>query len=88
MRNLNKTWAFFLLDAEIRSPDELRKLGTVAAFRRVLELGHEPELKLLWAIDGALRDQAAHRLGEVRKAELVAELDDYLFDSGSMNSRS
>mgnify|MGYP003930173155 CR=1 FL=1 len=88
MRNLNKNLTFFLLDAEIRSPKELRKLGAAAAFRKVLELGHEPELRLLWAIDGALSDQAAHHLSEERKAELVAELEDYLFDSGSMNSRS
>lgn len=74
MRNIAKDLAFYLLDAEIRSPEELRKLGPVAAYRAVLQLGHEPPMKLLWAIDGALRDQAWHRLSEERKAELEAEL--------------
>lgn len=75
MRNIVKDLAYFLLDAEIRSPEQLRKLGAVAAFRSVLQLGHEPPRKLLWAIDGAIRDQAWHRLSEERKAELEAEMN-------------
>ena len=74
MRNLSKESAFFLLDADICSPEELRKIGAIAAFRAVRQLGHEPPLKLLWSIDGALRNQAWHRLSDERKAELEAEL--------------
>jgi DNA transformation protein len=74
MRNINKESAFYLLDAEIRSPAELRKLGAVAAFCMIRDLGHELERKLLWAFDGALRDQAWHRLSDERKAELEAEI--------------
>jgi DNA transformation protein and related proteins len=75
MRNIAKDSAFFLLDAGITSPAKLRKLGAIAAFRAVRQLGHEPPMKLLWVVDGALSDTAWHRLGEERKAELEAELN-------------
>lgn len=75
MRNLAKASAHFLIDAGIRTPRELKSIGAIAAFRAVRQLGHAPSMNLLWALDGALRDQAWHRLSEERKAELIAELD-------------
>lgn len=72
MRNISKDAAFFLLDAGIESPASLRKLGPVAAFRAIQGLGHEVPEKLLWVLDGALRDQAWHRLSDERKAELAS----------------
>lgn len=40
--------------AGITSVDELRKLGSVAAFARVRRSGGHPSLNLLWSLEGAL----------------------------------
>lgn len=74
MRNLGKASAVMLMDAGIRTPAELRQLGAVAAFRAVATLGHAPSRNLLWALEGALTDQAWSRLTDECKAALEAAL--------------
>ena len=76
MRGLGKASAVMLMDAGITTPTELRKVGPVAAFRAVAQLGHAPSRNLLWAIEGALTNKLWRRLPEERKAELEAELTD------------
>lgn len=74
MRGLGTASAVMLMDAGITTPTELRKIGPVAAFRAVEQLGHAPSRNLLWAIEGALTNKLWRRLPEERKAELEAEL--------------
>lgn len=74
MRGLGKASAVMLMDAGIRTPAELRKLGPVAAFRAVDQLGHHPSRNLLWALEGALTNKVWKRLPAERKAELEAKL--------------
>ncbi|MAW61683.1 MAG: hypothetical protein CMJ94_12750 [Planctomycetes bacterium] len=75
MRGLGKASAAMLMDAGIRTPTELRKIGPVAAYRAVEQLGHAPSRNLLWAMEGALTGKMWNRLPAERKAELEAELD-------------
>ncbi len=58
-------------------PDErtLRRLGPVAAFRRVEQAGFKPSINLLYALEGALENVRWDRLTPARRSELIRELD-------------
>jgi DNA transformation protein and related proteins len=76
LRNLGPVSARLLVAAGIRSPAMLRELGSVAAFRRVLfQRGGSVSTNLLWAIEGALRDERWDRLSPETRARLRAELE-------------
>jgi DNA transformation protein len=76
MRNLGAASARMLYDAGVRSVDELRALGAVEAFRRVLfARGGRSTAVLLWALHGALTDQRWDRIPAEEKAVLRAALE-------------
>ena len=59
--------------------DELRELGAVATYRRLkFQFDREITLNALWALDAALSGTDWRHLGEARKAELKALLDESL----------
>lgn len=58
----------WLADAGIRTRAELERVGSVAAYKKVAEAGHEPSANLLYALEGALLDLRPDRLSaEVRQ---------------------
>ncbi|WP_353267903.1 TfoX/Sxy family protein [Gemmatimonas sp.] len=76
LRNLGPVSAHLLVSAGIRAPQELRALGAVGAFRRVLfHRAGRVSTNLLWALEGALRNERWDRLDAETRAQLLAELN-------------
>jgi DNA transformation protein len=76
LRNLGPYSARLLVGAGIGSPDALRALGAAAAFRRVLfARGGRVSTTLLWALEGALRDEHWARLDPATRARLRTEVE-------------
>jgi DNA transformation protein and related proteins len=69
LRNLGPVSARLMVEAGITSPQQLRAMGAVEAFRRVLfHRGGAVSTNLLWALHGALIDVRWDRLpGNTRK---------------------
>jgi len=61
--------------AWLRAACALRRLGPVAAFRRVEQAGSNPSINLLYALEGAQENVRWDRLTRARRSELVRELD-------------
>ncbi len=77
MRNLGKTSSKMLLSAGIKSEEQLRAMGSVAAFVAVKNAGCSSSLNLLWAIEGALTNQDWKHVSRDDRASLLFQLDDY-----------
>lgn len=67
--------------AGINDSADLRRLGSVTAFVAVREAGLRPTRNLLWALEGALREEHWAKLSEKVRATLLKELDRH--NSGS-----
>lgn len=70
LRNLGPRSEAWLNAVGIKTRAELEEVGSVVAYRWVVEHGFAPSLNLLYALEGALRD--------VHWAELDAEVKDRL----------
>jgi DNA transformation protein len=71
LRNLGPASERMLEMAGITTPEKLDELGSVEAYRRVVEAGAHPSLNLLWALEGALLGLDWRELPERRKQELL-----------------
>jgi DNA transformation protein len=67
-----------LIRAGVKSPSELRTLGSARAFVRVREAGLRPSLNLLWALEGAIRDIPWQQVARTDRLRLLMELEDVL----------
>ena len=76
LRNLGPASERFLEEAGITTPEELDDVGSVEAYRRVLERGGHATLNLLWALEGALLGVDWRELPEGRKRDLLAALEE------------
>jgi len=63
--------------AGIRSEDQLRAMGSVAAFAAVKQAGGKASLNLLWALEGALTDRDWKKVAREDRTSLLILLDDY-----------
>lgn len=71
MRGLGLRSELMLKQADIQTPEELREIGVVAAYRALkFFVGSQVSLNFLWAIEGALTDQDWRYISAERKAEL------------------
>lgn len=61
--------------AGITSLDQLRNMGSVAAFARVKQSGAKPSLNLLWALEGALTGLAWQVVAREHRTSLLLALD-------------
>ncbi|WP_219118622.1 TfoX/Sxy family protein [Janthinobacterium sp. UMAB-56] len=77
LRNLGMASSQMLYFAGIRSEDQLRAMGTVAAYLAVTKAGCSPSLNLLWAIEGALTDRDWTDVSRNERTSLLFQLDDY-----------
>ncbi len=73
LRNLGPASERMLEAAGIRTPEQLDELGSVEAYRRVVDSGGHASMNLLWALEGALlgldwRELPARRKQELRTA--------------------
>lgn len=67
--------------AGISDAADLRRLGSVTAFVAVQEAGLRPTMNLLWALEGALREEHWAKLSEKVRAKLLKQLDRHKSDS-------
>ncbi|TRX72942.1 TfoX/Sxy family protein [Pseudomonas mangiferae] len=75
LKNLGKTSAQWLHAVGIHTGADLRRVGSVAAYRAVRERGFRASKVLLYAIEGALLDVHWGELSSTHKAELNGQLD-------------
>lgn len=75
LKNLGKTSAQWLHAAGIHSASDLRRLGSVDAYKAVKARGFRASKVLLYAIEGALQDVNWNDLPPALKAELNGQLN-------------
>lgn len=75
--NLGPKSQAMLAMAGITTADELRRLGSVAAYARVKETGVNASLNLLWAIEGALCNEPWQVIAKQHRTSLLLALDSY-----------
>lgn len=73
--NLGPSSARMLAAAGIRTQEELRALGAVAAFSRVRRTGGRPSLNLLWALEGALTGLPWQEVAREHRTSLLLALE-------------
>jgi DNA transformation protein len=76
LRNLGQASSAMLLKAGIHSVEQLRTMGSVAAYMTVKNAGESPSLNLLWAIEGALTDRDWKEVSKADRLSLLIQLDD------------
>ncbi|MDG1580782.1 TfoX/Sxy family protein [Pseudomonas sp. GOM6] len=76
LRNLGKTSAQWLHAVGIHNASDLRRLGSVDAYRAVRARGFRASKVLLYAIEGALLDVHWNELSPDLKAQLNGQLDE------------
>lgn len=74
LKNLGKTSAQWLHAAGIHSESDLRRLGSVDAYRAVKARGFRASKVLLYAIEGALLNVHWNELPPAHKADLNQQL--------------
>ena len=72
LKNLGPKSVAWLGDVGITSRADLERLGSVGAFRKIVEAGHTTSLNLLYALEGALLDLRHDRLSNALKENLRA----------------
>jgi DNA transformation protein and related proteins len=86
LRGLGPKSEDMLNAAGVRNERQLRRLGAVAAYTRVLQSGRKPSLNLLWAIAGALSDTHWARLPRDERSSLLVQYDAWC-DAAQVRSR-
>jgi hypothetical protein len=75
IRNVGPKSAAWLRQIGIRTEADLRRVGSIEAYRRVKLAGFKPTLNLLYSMAGAEDDCHWTQLAEERKAALVLAAD-------------
>jgi DNA transformation protein len=81
LKNLGPASIRMLQAAGIKTAADLRRLGSVGAFLAVREVGQRPTMNLLWALEGALREEHWAKLSEKVRAKVLKEIDRHKSDS-------
>jgi len=68
--NLGKTLVEKLIRVDIKSPEELRSVGSENAFIRIKTVDNDACINMLYALEGAVRGIRWHDLDHNRKKEL------------------
>jgi DNA transformation protein len=76
LRNLGPQSAKMLRKAGIVSNNELRSLGSIAAYLAVKRVGCSPSINLLWALEGALTDRDWKEVARKDRLSLLIQLED------------
>ena len=75
LRNLGTTAAAWLREVDIRTIEDLRRIGPAAAFERVRQRQPQCAIHLLWALATGLQGCEQHELADDERARLHQELD-------------
>lgn len=74
-RNIGRVSTAWLRDIGLETPEDLRRVGSVAAYAMVKRGQPSASLNLLWSLEGAIRDIDWRELSDDVKSELRAQLD-------------
>jgi DNA transformation protein len=66
-----------LAAADITTVDQLRRLGSVAAYARAKRAGAKVSLNLLWALEGALTGLSWQEVAREHRTSLLLALDQH-----------
>ena len=69
-KNIGKVLSDTLIEAGIKSIDDLKSIGSENAFIRIRTIDPSACLNMLYAIEGAIQDIRWHDLDRIRKDEL------------------
>ena len=75
MRNIGKVSRTWLRAIEVHTLDDLKRCGSVAAYRMIKSMQPKATLNLLWALEGAILDIDWREIPDTRKRELLSRLD-------------
>ena len=75
LRNIGPKSMAWLRQTGVRSLEDLKAVGALAAYVRVKRAGFRPSLNLLYALEGAILDCHWQDIPEERRAELVIAAD-------------
>jgi len=75
MRNIGKVSRTWLRAIELHTLDDLKRCGSVAAYRMIKSMQPKATLNLLWALEGAILDIDWREIPDTRKRELLSRLD-------------
>jgi DNA transformation protein len=75
--NLGPKSAAALARAGITSVDQLRRLGSVAAFSKAKNTGARVSLNLLWALEAALTGLRWQEVARVHRTSLLLALEEH-----------
>jgi hypothetical protein len=73
--NIGPKSAAWLRQVGVRTPEDLAAIGPVGAFVKVKRAGFRPSLNLLYSLEGALCGCHWQQIPEVRREQLLAELE-------------
>ena len=72
LRNIGPKSMAWLRQTGVRTLDDLKAVGSLAAYVRVKRAGFRPSLNLLYALEGAILDCHWQEIPDARRSELVA----------------
>ena len=73
MKNIGNTSAHWLVTVGINTPEKLREVGPIEAYRRIQNRGIKTSKVLLYALYGALENQYWNEIPEATKIKLNEE---------------
>jgi hypothetical protein len=75
LRNIGPKSMAWLRQTGVRSLEDLKSVGALAAYVRVKRAGFRPSLNLLYALEGAILDCHWQDIPDERRSELVLQAD-------------
>jgi hypothetical protein len=75
LRNIGPKSMAWLRQTGVRSLEDLKAVGALAAYVRVKRAGFRPSLNLLYALEGAILDCHWQDIPDERRSQLVLEAD-------------
>jgi DNA transformation protein len=73
LRNIGPKSMAWLRQTGVRSLDDLKAVGALAAYVRVKRAGFKPSLNLLYALEGAILDCHWQDVPEERRSQLILD---------------
>ena len=75
LRNIGPKSMAWLRQTGVRTLEDLKSVGALAAYVRVKRAGFRPSLNLLYALEGAILDCHWQDIPDARRSELVVQAD-------------
>jgi hypothetical protein len=75
LRNIGPKSMAWLRQTGVRSLEDLKSVGALAAYVRVKRAGFRPSLNLLYALEGAILDCHWQDIPDARREELVSDAE-------------